>query len=417
MTEWPPTPNGTATPDGSANQSLLCPSIADDDIERPLRDTHTHNPELESGNDAISVELSLPQQRGGQIDDDGGYGRLEPSQELKADSGMLRHQTATPLHTLRRRKRARWTLVFYLPLLILPWAFTCIMSHQPFGAPRYIDATGRIGDTIFRTNTRRLVAINVVNSVAAVLTVPVTSLVLAEAAVVYLQRRDGPQSHIPLTHFYDIADRGWTDASTIWSSLRSGTPCNAFLLKSAMFLALCAMVLPLQQLLVQTENAQVVTCGDVPYLPNDFFGWCPRIRWTAKTNDAQIRPINVLPLWDIKEEVRARLITDTGLEQQASIWTVGSTNEDDNRDDSTSGQIQHYLFPKDDMDDYTLATPTRPRYWLSAVPNGTTTGVLRQHALRLNSSISCERISFDQFPDICYGLHPFTASFRPILFW
>lgn len=52
-----------------------------------------------------------------------------------------------------------------------------------------------------------------------------------------------------------------------------------------------------------------------------------------------------------------------------------------------------------------------PPFWISAVPNGTATGVLAQHALRLNYTISCERLNAKGFPGICPGPRPFTASF------
>ena len=50
-------------------------------------------------------------------------------------------------------------------------------------------------------------------------------------------------------------------------------------------------------------------------------------------------------------------------------------------------------------------------YFVSAVPNGTLTGVLREHAMRLNSSVSCNTILPDAYPSTCGGSLPFDTSF------
>lgn len=49
--------------------------------------------------------------------------------------------------------------------------------------------------------------------------------------------------------------------------------------------------------------------------------------------------------------------------------------------------------------------------FVAAVPQGTTTGVLREHAMRFNSSVACNRIPRSQFPSACEGDNPFTRSF------
>lgn len=51
-----------------------------------------------------------------------------------------------------------------------------------------------------------------------------------------------------------------------------------------------------------------------------------------------------------------------------------------------------------------------PKFFLTAMQNGTTTGVLREHAMRLNSSVSCKKVPQDQFPSTCSGRRPFTTS-------
>jgi hypothetical protein len=48
--------------------------------------------------------------------------------------------------------------------------------------------------------------------------------------------------------------------------------------------------------------------------------------------------------------------------------------------------------------------------WVSALPPGTNTGVLRYHALRLNSTMICGSISTSDFPSQCLGSRPLARN-------
>jgi len=48
--------------------------------------------------------------------------------------------------------------------------------------------------------------------------------------------------------------------------------------------------------------------------------------------------------------------------------------------------------------------------FVASLEQGTTTGVLREHIIRMNSSVSCERMQRSAFPSICQGEQPFTRS-------
>lgn len=50
-----------------------------------------------------------------------------------------------------------------------------------------------------------------------------------------------------------------------------------------------------------------------------------------------------------------------------------------------------------------------PRF-VAAIPEGTTTGVLREHVTRLNSTVSCTSLDMSGFPAMCAGENPFQAS-------
>jgi hypothetical protein len=49
--------------------------------------------------------------------------------------------------------------------------------------------------------------------------------------------------------------------------------------------------------------------------------------------------------------------------------------------------------------------------FVAALEQGTSTGVLRQHIMRLNSSVECQRIQRAAFPSPCPGDRPFTRTF------
>jgi hypothetical protein len=51
-------------------------------------------------------------------------------------------------------------------------------------------------------------------------------------------------------------------------------------------------------------------------------------------------------------------------------------------------------------------------YFVAALPNATTTGVLRHRLMRLNSTVDCDRIDSTGFPASCEGRRPFSASFN-----
>jgi hypothetical protein len=54
----------------------------------------------------------------------------------------------------------------------------------------------------------------------------------------------------------------------------------------------------------------------------------------------------------------------------------------------------------------------KPRFFVASVPANSTTGVLRQHLMRLNSSVTCKEIDRASFPETCPGEGPFTVSLK-----
>ncbi|KAL3442102.1 hypothetical protein BJX65DRAFT_287577 [Aspergillus insuetus] len=54
--------------------------------------------------------------------------------------------------------------------------------------------------------------------------------------------------------------------------------------------------------------------------------------------------------------------------------------------------------------------PGQGTFFASSIVNGTTTGVLRQHAIRMDTEVTC--VADDAFPATCPGARPFTTDFN-----
>jgi len=65
---------------------------------------------------------------------------------------------------------------------------------------------------------------------------------------------------------------------------------------------------------------------------------------------------------------------------------------------------------KIDADPVTLESASSGSY-VATLAQGTSTGVLPQHVMRFNSSVSCEEIERSMFPSSCWGEIPFTRTF------
>lgn len=134
--------------------------------------------------------------------------------------------------------------------------------------------------------------------------------------------------------------------------------------------------------------------------------------------DQQPGAMQQLPLWTAKELVTRHVVGDTGNEPQAYLGTNTNRSEDDDTwlystlsSDTSSESDQYLILPLvEDADSQTRAGYRVP-WWVAGVPNGTTTGVLRQHAMRLKSSVEFETIDISEVPILCPGAQPFTSEY------
>jgi hypothetical protein len=120
---------------------------------------------------------------------------------------LLEKSHDTDRHPLRHRTRHFWLLAFYVPLIIVPWALTCVLAKRPINAPSYVNQMGFLNYTVMTFRNLR-VAVDVLNTIAALVTIPFLSALLAPAAVVFAQRRTSGEI-MSLHDVFVLADRGW----------------------------------------------------------------------------------------------------------------------------------------------------------------------------------------------------------------
>jgi hypothetical protein len=117
--------------------------------------------------------------------------RSDPTDTLIAER-LQRRGFTIPLQpevsTLRYRRRAIWLLGVYIPLLVVPWILTCILLHRPIGTSDYYDQSG-IHESLLTVQRRLMNALSVIFAITGLVTAPIISAILSEAAVVYTQKR------------------------------------------------------------------------------------------------------------------------------------------------------------------------------------------------------------------------------------
>jgi hypothetical protein len=212
----------------------------------------------------------------------------KPDDCAKSDN----EQTAQPL---KYRTRSLWLLGFYILLIVVPWVLKCVLAHRPINSASYIRPQGFSDHEV--TNMRNWrIAVDVLNSIAGLITskqhltenptqilcrqpphanqaniyaVPILSAVLAQAAVLFCQRRKSDE-FLSLKDMFVLADREWTNAPLIWSSIRTRQKSPdtkssaAFLLPAACLIFFGAIQQPLYQIVARVDTVSVATCRDIP---------------------------------------------------------------------------------------------------------------------------------------------------------
>ncbi|KAJ8133150.1 hypothetical protein O1611_g471 [Lasiodiplodia mahajangana] len=288
---------------------------------------------------------------------------------------------------LRRRKTPIFLLILYLPTLIAPWVLLVITARGAGGS--------------YASNSAAVTAARVLNSFNGLLAIPVISALLAYGAVVYAMRRKQSQQ-LNAQQLFALADRGWSNIPLLWHSGSTGKS-SSFLWLAALLVLLGAILQPLMTGLVSFEPIAMRTSQDnirkIGYIGN---------RVNQVGFDPEPADMPLLQRDVVLRDVLGRLMTITDFEPEPNMWPLNamSTILDGN---PVYGRSLFSYAPTSTVRD-------NPGFYVTAVDSGLDTGVFLEHALRLNTSISCEWIEKSAFPSPCPGPNPFvTHVARPQL--
>ncbi|KAI9872263.1 MAG: hypothetical protein M1830_001848 [Pleopsidium flavum] len=229
------------------------------------------------------------------------------------------------------------------------------------------------------------------------ITIPITSSVCAKAAAIYAQQHPGARkAKMTMRQLLALADKGWTDLRILSSLLLGGDSQRVrshFLFFAAGLCGLGLIIPTLQQAFVDMHNIKVVTCSDI---------WSSNCSFQAQQDKPQgiggepeLSAIALTPLNNVAMKVRENTVIANRLDYQPQLWWKDS------------------LEPVNLLEAYNFEGPLPAAlpFFVSSIPAGTHTGILREHSLSLNSSLSCQSIPEDQFPTTCPGTGPFTARY------
>lgn len=255
--------------------------------------------------------------------------------------------------------------VFYIALLVVPWALECTIAKQP----SFIVHLDQDYRSRYQVQHGWLIAINVLNALAAVLSLPILSALLARAAVVFAQRRK-PGQTLTLRQLFALADRDWYNFLKVLSPAGSSA-----LLRLGSLVLLIAVALPLARSgLVAYDNLPVTS-----NFPNEYRRWSYNIFGRTPSPLAVKTP-------DTGDQ--ARVISDTRTSLQTTLggiepnlWPVCN--------DDTSGSTCGFRYGPYDLAQSTLANfwewPDQYGYDSGFETNGS--ALMHASTLRAGSSV------------------------------
>jgi hypothetical protein len=105
----------------------------------------------------------------------------------------------------------------------------------------------------------------------------------------------------------------------------------------------------------------------------------------------------------IVQDVSSTLVTFDNIQAQENLWLDNpyAKGHIGQWDDPTRHSWPFHYGHRD-----AIQPGHRPGYFVSSLLNGTQTGVLREHALRLNTTVTCKNITSAHFPSPCSGQRP-----------
>lgn len=152
------------------------------------------------------------------------------------------------------------------------------------------------------------------------------------------------------------------------------------------------------------KSIRVATCRDSILNRHECDGAWGGSDFVYVGYDPEPSALDLVPVDLILQGVSSRLETVSSLSPLVYGWEVEPDEDDQYR--GTPGTIDRYY-----LSSYYGSDPETIPYFVSALPPSTNTGVLRQHALRFNTTHNCSAIHASAYPTTCPGEKPFTGSF------
>ncbi|CAG8403119.1 unnamed protein product [Penicillium salamii] len=282
------------------------------------------------------------------------------------------------------------------------WVIICILTYRPIGGkyygpdelyelPSYHQyLPDRYLEKLFTKSDRYLRAARIVQSLVSVLTIPLTSAVCSQAAVVYTQQKRG-SNRPALRQSMAIADKGWTDIAILrklffggWRKHKSSLLLIALLLN-----ILGAAISPVQQLFLSYKTIKRMASKPT-HLP-------PITQFTDLFPDIDAE-------WGMDwVKLRSALTSVVNDKAQTRLWSPGNATvtSDERLKSMTSDSNYSPLQTKSQNTFANFSTIVDP-FW-AQLPSNTNTGLLQMFAARLNSTAKWENNSADVLPADCHS--------------
>ncbi|RHZ46411.1 uncharacterized protein CDV56_100990 [Aspergillus thermomutatus] len=290
--------------------------------------------------------------------------------------------------------------LLYGAAALYAWVIICILTYHPIGANGYghgelnrILSGPHLGattvpeylDALFAKSERYLRAARIVQSLVSVLTIPLTSAVCSQAAVVYIQQKRGDKRPT-LRQSMALADKGWTDLVLLKNLVFGGwNKYGSSLLLFALFLHLLgAAISPVQQIFLSFKTIKRLGYP---------------VSLTQITDFTDLFPDRGPDIGLDATKLRATLASTVNTVVQPRLWS--SSNGTVSLDDQ-SYQTYLALQTKSQNTLANISTITDP-FW-AELPTSTNTGLLRQFAPRVNSTAIWENNSAAILPEDCNSL-------------
>ncbi|PYI08324.1 hypothetical protein BO78DRAFT_310947 [Aspergillus sclerotiicarbonarius CBS 121057] len=301
-----------------------------------------------------------------------------------------------PATQIRRCSYVVLLVLFYAALVLFAWIATCRLSHRPITANHYgvwiwEDSNNGWGWTntdhvleAYRRNERWYRAARVVQSIAGVLTIPLTSAVCSSAVVIYLQHRANTRTpNLTLRQMMVLADKGWTDVGTYFRLLSRHCPryISSFLVWAVLLHIIGGIISPLQQIFLSTVTIKTPTYPmEVSYLldiPDN------KLAIESSGEDATVAM------------ARGSLASTSGNDFPSQLWAKSANCT--TTTDVTYEKAELCSMGGTSWGNMSLLTDP----FLAQLPKDYSTGLVQQFLPRFNSTAYYTNISAADFPTDC----------------